>query len=514
MNITDVQTVRAELFSSLQLREEESGVFSGKWSGNGPLLKKRSPIDGSILGLVRQASAEDYDQAARSAQRAFEKWRVIPAPRRGELIRRLGLKLRELKPFLGRLVSLEAGKIIAEGEGEVQEMIDICDFANGLSRQLYGLTIASERPGHRMFEQWQPLGVVGIISAFNFPVAVWSWNAALAVICGNAVVWKPSEKTPLTAIACTKIAAGVCEEAGEDPAIFSLVIGGRETGARLANDRRIALLSATGSVRMGKEVAQAVARRLGKSLLELGGNNAVIVTPSANLEMAKRALLFGAVGTAGQRCTSTRRLIVHRSVRERLLQSLQTAYRSVKIGNPLEPSTLMGPLIDEEAVQSMGEALVQVRAQGGEVRFGGERLSGPEYPGGQYVRPCIVEAENDWPVVQNETFAPILYVLTYDRLEEAITMQNGVPQGLSSSIFSTDIQETETFLSATGSDCGLANVNVGTSGAEIGGAFGGEKDTGGGRESGSDAWRNYMRRQTSVLNYSSDLPLAQGIRFE
>jgi len=514
MNSTDVQAVRAELFSRLQLREEESGVFSGKWSGNGPLLKKHSPIDGSILGSVRQATAEDYDQAARAAQRAFEKWRLIPAPRRGELIRRLGVKLRELKPFLGRLVSLEAGKIIAEGEGEVQEMIDICDFANGLSRQLYGLTIASERPGHRMFEQWQPLGIVGIISAFNFPVAVWSWNAALAVICGNAVVWKPSEKTPLTAIACTKIAATVCEEAGQDPAIFSLVIGGRETGALLANDRRIALLSATGSMRMGKEVAQTVARRLGKSLLELGGNNAVIVTPSASLEMAKRALLFGAVGTAGQRCTSTRRLIVHRSVRERLLQSLQTAYRSVKIGNPLEPSTLMGPLIDDGAVQSMGEALAQVRAQGGEVRFGGERLSGPEYPGGQYVRPCIVEAQNDWPIVQNETFAPILYVLTYDRLEEAIAMQNGVPQGLSSSIFSNDIQETETFLSAIGSDCGLANVNVGTSGAEIGGAFGGEKDTGGGRESGSDAWRNYMRRQTSVINYSSDLPLAQGIRFE
>ena len=370
MTSTNVQAVRAELFARLQLREEESGVFSGNWSGNGPLLKKHSPIDGSILGSVRQASPEDYDQAAQDAQRAFEKWRLIPGPRRGELIRRLGAKLRELKPSLGGLVSLEAGKIIAEGEGEVQEMIDICDFANGLSRQLHGLTIASERPGHRMFEQWQPLGIVGVISAFNFPVAVWSWNAALAVICGNSVIWKPSEKTPFTAIACTKIAATVCEEAGEDPAIFSLVIGGRETGALLANDRRIALLSATGSVRMGKEVAQAVARRLGKSLLELGGNNAVIVTQSANLEMAKRALLFGAVGTAGQRCTSTRRLIVHRSVRDPLLQSLERAYQSVKIGNPLEPSTLMGPLIDEAAVESMGEALAQVRAQGGELRFG------------------------------------------------------------------------------------------------------------------------------------------------
>jgi aldehyde dehydrogenase (NAD+) len=511
---TNVQTLRAELFARLQLQEQESGAFAGQWSGNGPFLEKRCPIDGSILGSVRQATVEDYDRTAKAAQSAFEKWRLVPAPRRGELIRRLGLKLRELKPFLGRLVSLEAGKIIAEGEGEVQEMIDICDFANGLSRQLHGLTIATERPGHRMFEQWQPLGIVGIISAFNFPVAVWSWNAALAVVCGDSVIWKPSEKTPFTAIACTKIAAAVCEEVGEDPAIFSLVVGGRETGAWLANDRRIALLSATGSVRMGKQVAQAVAQRLGKSLLELGGNNAVIVTPSANLEMARRALLFGAVGTAGQRCTSTRRLIVHRSVREPLLESLETAYQSVKIGNPLEPSTLMGPLVDEMAVQSMGEALAQVRAQGGKVRFGGERLTGPEYPGGHYVRPCIVEAQNDWPVVQNETFAPILYVLTYDRLEEAIAKQNGVPQGLSSAIFSSDIQETETFLSAIGSDCGLANVNLGTSGAEIGGAFGGEKDTGGGRESGSDAWRNYMRRQTSVINYSSDLPLAQGIRFE
>jgi aldehyde dehydrogenase (NAD+) len=514
MNPTDVQAVRAELFARLQLREEESGAFSGKWSGTGPLLKKKSPIDGSLLGSVRQATAEEYDRTARDAQRAFEKWRLVPAPRRGELVRRLGARLRELKPFLGRLVSLEAGKILAEGEGEVQEMVDICDFANGLSRQLYGLTIASERPGHRMFEQWQPLGIVGIISAFNFPVAVWSWNAALATICGNSVIWKPSEKTPFTAIACTKIAAAVCEEAGEDPALFSLVIGGRETGALLANDRRVALVSATGSVRMGKEVAQTIARRLGKSLLELGGNNAVIVTQSANLEMAKRALLFGAVGTAGQRCTSTRRLIVHRAVRYPLLQALEKAYRSVKIGNPLDPSILMGPLIDEAAVQSMDEALEQIRASGGSIRVGGEHLSGPEYPGGQYVSPCIVEAQNDWPIVQNETFAPILYVLTYDRLEEAIAMQNGVPQGLSSAIFSNDVRETETFLSAVGSDCGLANVNLGTSGAEIGGAFGGEKETGGGRESGSDAWRNYMRRQTSVINYSSELPLAQGIRFE
>jgi aldehyde dehydrogenase (NAD+) len=514
MNSIDVQSVRAEVFARLQLRDEESGIFSGKWAGTGLPIIKRSPIDGSILGSVRQGTPEEFDQAVQDAQLAFTKWRMIPAPRRGEVVRRLGIKLRELKPFLGRLVCLEAGKILSEGEGEVQEMIDICDFANGLSRQLYGLTIASERPGHRMFEQWQPLGIVGIISAFNFPVAVWSWNAALATVCGNSVIWKPSEKTPFTAVACTKIAASVCEELGEDPAIFSLAIGGREAGALLASHPRIALVSATGSVRMGKEVAQAVAKRLGKSLLELGGNNAVIVTPSGNLEMAKRALLFGAVGTAGQRCTSTRRLIVHRSVRERLLQSLQYAYQSVKIGNPLHLSTLMGPLIDSAAVQSMDEALAQIRALGGQVRFGGERLSGPEYPGGHYVQPCIVEAQKDWPIVQQETFAPILYVLMYDRLEEAIAIQNDVPQGLSSAIFSNDIRETETFLSAAGSDCGLANVNLGTSGAEIGGAFGGEKETGGGRESGTDAWRNYMRRQTSVINYSSELPLAQGIRFE
>jgi len=514
MNSTDVPAVRAEVFARLQLRNEENGIFSGKWAGTGPAITKHSPIDGSLLGSVRQATPEEFDQAVQDTQRAFTKWRMIPAPRRGELVRRLGSKLRELKPFLGRLVSLEAGKILAEGEGEVQEMIDICDFANGLSRQLYGLTIASERPGHRMFEQWQPLGIVGVISAFNFPVAVWSWNAVLATVCGNAVLWKPSEKTPFTAIACIKIASSVCQEMGEDPAIFSLAIGGRETGALLSNDHRIALLSATGSVRMGKEVAQAVAKRLGKSLLELGGNNAVIVTPSGNLEMAKQALVFGAVGTAGQRCTSTRRLIVHRSVREPLLQSLQNAYQGVKIGNPLHSSTLMGPLIDSAAVQSMDEALAQVRALGGQVLFGGERLSGPDYPGGHYVQPCIVEAQNDWPIVQQETFAPILYVLTYDGLEEAIAIQNDVPQGLSSAIFSNDIRETESFLSGAGSDCGLANVNLGTSGAEIGGAFGGEKETGGGRESGSDAWRNYMRRQTSVINYSSELPLAQGIRFE
>jgi aldehyde dehydrogenase (NAD+) len=513
MTTIDLQSLRADLFARLQLQSEERGVFNGNWAGTGARLDKRTPIDGSVIGSVYQATAAEYDETVANARRAFEKWRLVPAPRRGELIRRLGVRLRELKPHLGCLVSLEAGKIIAEGEGEVQEMIDICDFANGLSRQLYGLTIASERPGHRMLEQWQPLGVVGIISAFNFPVAVWAWNAGLALICGNAVVWKPSEKTPFTAIACTKIAAAVCEEAGEDPALFSLVIGGRETGSLLANDRRIALVSATGSVRMGREVAQTVARRLGKSLLELGGNNAVIVTPSADLDIAKRALLFGAVGTAGQRCTTTRRLIVHRSIREPLLQSLEKAYQSVKIGNPLDSGTLMGPLIDEAAIQSMAEALAKLRALGAIIRFGGDRLTGPDYPG-YFVRPCIVEAQNDWPVVQEETFAPILYVLTYDRFDQAIVMQNGVTQGLSSAIFSNDLRETEIFLSTIGSDCGLANVNVGTSGAEIGGAFGGEKDTGGGRESGSDAWRNYMRRQTAVINFSSELPLAQGIRFE
>jgi len=411
-------------------------------------------------------------------------------------------------------VTLEVGKILAEGEGEVQEMIDVCDFANGLSRQLYGLTIASERPNHRILENWHPLGLIGIISAFNFPVAVWSWNSALAVVCGNATLWKPSEKTPLTAIACLKIAEQICREAGADPAIFSLITGDSTVGALLAEDARVPLVSATGSTRMGKQVANTVAKRFGRTLLELGGNNAVIVTPSAGLSLALRALLFGAVGTTGQRCTTTRRLIVHESMKEQLLEKLRTAYSRLPIGNPLRPGILMGPLIDNAAVEAMRDSLRELAFSGGKILYGGESLRGPEYPGDTYVSPCIVEAKNDWPVVQRETFAPILYVFSYKEFDEAIEMQNHVPQGLSSAIFSSDITETEKFISHRGSDCGIANVNLGTSGAEIGGAFGGEKETGGGRESGSDAWKAYMRRQTVTINYGPDLPLSQGIHFE
>lgn len=510
----DVEKVRDEIFSELRLQRTELGGFGGKWFGTGPSIEKRSPINGTLLGEVRSVADDEYEQIVVEAQNAYTSWRTMPGPKRGEVVRQFGSRLRQLKAPLGRLVSLETGKILAEGEGEVQEMIDICDFATGLSRQLYGLTIASERPGHRMLEQWHPLGIVGIISAFNFPVAVWSWNAALAVVCGNATLWKPSEKTPLTAIACVKIAEQVCREADVDAAIFSLIAGDGFTGGKLAADRRVPLVSATGSTRMGKRVAEAVSERFGRILLELGGNNALIVTPSADLRLALRAILFGAVGTAGQRCTTTRRLIVHRSVQERLVNALISSYDQVRIGNPLHPETLMGPLIDDTAMQAMETSLMELRALGGCILYGGERLRGENYPGGLYVKPCLVEARNEWPVVQRETFAPILYIIPYNDLEEAITLQNAVPQGLTSAIFSTDVRETERFLAATGSDCGIANVNVGTSGAEIGGAFGGEKETGGGRESGSDAWKSYMRRQTVTINYSSDLPLAQGIRFE
>jgi aldehyde dehydrogenase (NAD+) len=510
---TDVGSVKSEIFSLLGLTDSLPGVFSGEWFGSGPYLEKRSPIDGSFLARIAQATPEDYDRAAAGAQRAFLRWRTTPSPKRGEVVRRLGERLRELKAPLGRLVSLEAGKILAEGEGEVQEMIDICEFAHGLSRQLYGLTIASERPNHRMLEQWHPLGLVGIISAFNFPGAVWSWNSALAVMCGNATLWKPSEKTPLTAIACTKIAEQVSRECGIDATLWSLAVGGSAIGRLLAEDTRVPLLSATGSTRMGRIVSETVARRLGRTLLELGGNNAMIVTQSANLHLALRALLFGAVGTAGQRCTTTRRLIVHESVKEPLVESLRAAYSQVRIGNPLDPEMLMGPLIDTDAVDAMGATLEELKILGGRILYGGERLNGSKYPGGLYVSPCLVEARNEWPVVQRETFAPILYVLSYRELEEAIALHNAVPQGLSSAIFSADLSETEKFLSVIGSDCGMANVNLGTSGAEIGGAFGGEKETGGGRESGSDAWKTYMRRQTVTINYGSELPLAQGIRF-
>ena len=507
---TSVSAVAKAIFPKLGLSQKATnlGVFAGAWGGSGAVLAKHSPIDGSLLGRVRQATPEDYEAAVAAAQKAFLAWREVPAPQRGEIVRQLGNALRALKTELGQLVSLEVGKILPEGGGEVQEMIDICDFATGLSRQLHGLTIASERPGHRMMEQWQPLGVVGIISAFNFPVAVWAWNSALAAACGDATLWKPSEKTPLTAIACIKIAEKVCRAHGVDPAIFSLVIGdGPSVGELMTNDRRIPLVSATGSTRMGRRVGEVMAKRFGRSLLELGGNNAIIVAPSADLKLAKRAIVFGAVGTAGQRCTSTRRIIVHESIKAKFVGSLIAAYKQLSIGSPLVPGTLVGPLIDAAAVDAMQKTLAELKKQGGKILHGGGRLQG------NYVTPCIAEAKNWWPVVQHETFAPILYVMGYKTLDEAIAMQNGVPQGLSSAIFTTDLREAEQFLTASGSDCGIANVNIGTSGAEIGGAFGGEKETGGGRESGSDAWKTYMRRQTVTINYSDALPLAQGIKF-
>jgi len=498
----------------LGLEGDNPGAFCGEWIGSGKLLKSVSPINGQVLATVRTATVEQYERTVQRAQQAFLKWQAVPAPKRGELVRHLGDALREAKQDLGRLVSLEAGKIVAEGEGEVQEMIDICDFAVGLSRQLYGLTIASERPQHRMLEQWHPLGLVGIITAFNFPVAVWSWNSALATVCGDATVWKPSSQTPLTAIATVRIAERVCRAQGVDPAIFSLVIGDTAiVGERLINDRRVALISATGSTRMGRHVGETVTRRLGRSLLELGGNNAIIVAPSANLDLATRALVFGAVGTAGQRCTTTRRVLVHESLSQELLRRLMQAYEQVSIGDPLKPETLMGPLINRQAVENMQRALKAARREGAEILWGGEPLDGPKYPGGCYVRPCIVAARHDLKIVHEETFAPILYVLVYQEINEALDWHNEVPQGLSSAIFTNDLREAELFLSSRGSDCGIANVNIGTSGAEIGGAFGGEKETGGGRESGSDAWKNYMRRQTVTINSSGELPLAQGISF-
>ncbi|UCF34358.1 MAG: aldehyde dehydrogenase family protein [Phycisphaerales bacterium] len=490
------------------------GGFCGEWLGSGGEIKSITPIDGSTLASVKQVTPEEYERISARAHEAFLKWRTVPAPIRGQLVRDLGNALRAVKAELGALVTMEMGKIRAEGEGEVQEMIDICDFATGLSRQLYGLTMHSERPGHRMYEQWHPLGVVGVISAFNFPVAVWSWNAAIAAACGDAVLWKPSSQTPLTGIACTKIAAKVCEAYNVDPAIFSMVVGpGSTVGEQLIGDRRIPLVSATGSCRMGYRVGEVVGNRLGRTILELGGNNAIIVSQHADMDMAIRATLFGAVGTAGQRCTSTRRIIVQDSVRDQFTDRLIAAYKQVRIGNPLEPQTLMGPLVKQGAIDDMMEALKRLKHEGGEVLYGGEKLSGDAYPGGLYVTPCIAAAKNEYKIVQEETFAPILYLISYGTLEEAIALHNGVPQGLSSAIFTTNLLEAEQFLSHAGSDCGIANVNIGTSGAEIGGAFGGEKETGGGRESGSDSWKAYMRRQTNTINWSTELPLAQGIKF-
>ncbi len=470
-------------------------------------LESVSPVDGAVIGRVVTAGPAAVAEAVGRARDAFLAWRSVPAPRRGELVRLFGEVLREEKDALGRLVSLEAGKILQEELGEVQEMIDICDFAVGLSRQLYGLTIATERPGHRMMETWHPLGPVGVISAFNFPVAVWAWNACLAFVCGDSVVWKPSEKTPLTAVAVQALFARAAERFGDAPAgLMAVVQGGRETGAALADDPRVPLVSATGSTRMGRELGPCVAARFGRALLELGGNNAMIVTPSADLDLAERAIAFSAVGTAGQRCTSLRRLLVHEAIYDRLVPRLQRVWQDIRVGNPLEEGVLVGPLIDEAAVAAMQAALDEARAEGGRVH-GGEPIHGC------YVRPALVEMPGQTGVVRKETFAPILYVLRYQDLEAAIATHNDVPQGLASSIITTDLREAELFLSAAGSDCGIANVNIGPSGAEIGGAFGGEKETGGGRESGSDSWRFYMRRATNTVNYGRDLPLAQGIDF-
>ncbi len=498
----------------LGLTEENHGAFDGEWRGGGAVLEKYSPIDGKLLARVLTASDEDYEQTISRAQEAFVKWRITPGPVRGETVRQLGNALRELKSELAQLVTMEMGKIIAEGEGEVQEMIDICDFAVGQSRQLYGLTIQSERPSHRLMEQWHPLGLVGIISAFNFPVAVWAWNATLAAVCGDATIWKPSEKTPLTAIAVIKIAERVCQNTGVDPAIFSLLIGnGPNLGQKLAADARVPLVSATGSTRMGFEVGKTVHGRLGKSILELGGNNALVVGPTADLAMASSSIFFGAVGTSGQRCTSTRRVIAHESVAEKLREKLLGAYQSVRIGNPLDRHTLMGPLIDAASVQNVQKSIAKVKREGGEILHGGEELDGAEFAGGCYMTPCLATAKHEFEIVKHETFGPLLYLMSYRDFDEAIAMHNDVPQGLSSAIFTNDMREAEKFLSAVGSDCGIANINTGTSGAEIGGAFGGEKQTGGGRESGSDSWKSYMRRQTNTVNFSTELPLAQGITF-
>jgi aldehyde dehydrogenase (NAD+) len=478
-------------------------------------LATHSPIDGALLGRVAATTTTEAATAIGEAHAVFLRWRSVPAPRRGELVRLLGVELRQNKTALGKLITLEVGKITSEAVGEVQEMIDICDFAVGLSRQLHGLTIASERPGHRMMETWHPLGVVGVISAFNFPVAVWSWNAALALVCGDAVVWKPSEKAPLCALAVQALFVRACERFGDDSltALSQLLIGDAAIGAILVDDARVALVSATGSTRMGRAVGPKVAARFGRCLLELGGNNAIIVAPSADLDLALRAIVFGAVGTAGQRCTSTRRLIVHESVHAELMRRLKAAYARLRIGNPLDADTLVGPLIDEHAYAQMQSALQTAQHEGG-VIHGGARVLAERFPKAWYVQPALAEMPAQTPVVREETFAPILHVMEYRSLEEAITLHNDVPQGLSSAIFTTDLREAEFFLSGSGSDCGIANVNIGTSGAEIGGAFGGEKATGGGRESGSDSWRAYMRRATNTVNYSRELPLAQGVSFD
>ncbi len=507
-----------EVLDTLQIKELNAAYSTGlTW---GKLTSRTtkdifSPTDGKFIASVCMADSHNYEEVITKAEEAFKMWRRVPAPKRGEIVRQIGDKLRTYKASLGKLVSYEMGKIYQEGLGEVQEMIDICDFAVGLSRQLYGLTMHSERAEHRMYEQYHPLGIVGVISAFNFPVAVWSWNAMLAAVCGDVIVWKPSEKTPLCAVACQHIIAEVLKENNLPEGIFNLLIGDAEIGKLMAHDKRVPLVSATGSTRMGKQVGQAVGARLGRALLELGGNNAIIITENANIEMAIRATVFGAVGTCGQRCTTTRRLIVHEKIYDTTKERLISIYQKLPIGNPLQEGVLVGPLIDKEAVSNFTHALAKVQQEGGKLLIGGQVLSGEGYESGTYVTPAIVEAENHYETVQEETFAPILYLIRYSGdAQNAIDIQNAVKQGLSSAIFSTNLLETEQFLSHWGSDCGIANVNIGTSGAEIGGAFGGEKETGGGRESGSDAWKIYMRRQTNTINYGTTLPLAQGIKFE
>ncbi|MFH1943123.1 MAG: aldehyde dehydrogenase family protein [bacterium] len=503
-----------DVLKNLGIEGMNAGGFHGEWlaDAKGDVLESVSPIDGKVIAKIRQVDDKDCNKVLEKARRAFEVWRMVPAPKRGEVVRQIAVELRKYKKDLASLVTWEMGKIRAEGEGEVQEMIDVADFAVGLSRQLCGRTMHSERPMHRMYEQWHPLGIVGVITAFNFPVAVWSWNTMIALVCGDSVVWKPSSQTPLTAIACMKIADRVLKANGAPDGLLSLVIGkGSTVGNKLVADSRVPLISFTGSTPQGKKLAEIVGGRLGRTILELGGNNAIIVSQHADLEMAVRTILFGAVGTAGQRCTSTRRIIVHEDVYDDVLKRLVKAYRSITIGNPLQDSILMGPLVNRAAVEDMMRAIEVIKKQGGKIVCGGEELK--DKPSDCYVTPCIVEAKNEWPIVQEETFAPILYIIKYKTIEEAVKLQNGVPQGLSSSIFTLNLKEAEYFLSHKGSDCGIANVNVSTSGAEIGGAFGGEKDTGGGRESGSDSWKQYMRRQTSTINWSDEVPLAQGLKF-
>ncbi len=501
--------------SNLGIKKDNKGVSSGgSYFAHGKLIESFSPTDGKLIARVTMANDSDYDQVINTAKKAFLEFRQIPAPKRGELVRQFGLKLRAYKDDLGKLVSYEMGKSLQEGLGEVQEMIDICDFAVGLSRQLHGYTMHSERPGHRMYEQYHPLGVVGIISAFNFPVAVWSWNTALAWICGNVTIWKPSEKAPLCGIACQNIISEVLKENNLPEGISTMIVGDHTIGDRMVNDKNVALISFTGSTKVGRLVGTNVAQRFGKSILELGGNNAIIFTENADLNMSIIGAVFGAVGTAGQRCTSTRRLIIHESIFDDVKNRLVKAYEQLKIGNPLDENNHVGPLIDQQAVQQYLDSIEKCKKEGGKFVVEGGVFSGKNYESGCYVKPCIAEVENSYAIVQHETFAPILYIMKYQTLDEAIAMQNDVPQGLSSAIMTTDMRQAELFLSQLGSDCGIANVNIGTSGAEIGGAFGGEKETGGGRESGSDVWKYYMRRQTNTINYTDSLPLAQGIKFD